>query len=182
MYHRDCGFHIVQFYSCFEPVGRASATPSMDLLITLLSWGVSGYKKMLADRKEMFAYLQQKLSACAAECGERLLNTRRNPISMGRTLSSLAWPGCSRECGKGDEQRSRCASPIGMLCPTLRSSVRFFSFCYDKRLVLSGLKKRKSYVKRDFGWAGFFCFLWVHLEVLLFAVMSDVKKVQPITI
>ena len=64
--------------------GRASATPSIDLLITLLSWGVSGYKKLLAERKEMFTYLQQKLSACALQFGERLLNTRRNPISMGK--------------------------------------------------------------------------------------------------
>ncbi|KAK7110099.1 hypothetical protein V1264_014027 [Littorina saxatilis] len=67
--------------------GRASATPSMDLLITLLSLGSSGYKKLLADRKEMFEYLQHNLSVCAANAEERLLNTRGNPISMGITLS-----------------------------------------------------------------------------------------------
>jgi len=73
--------------------GRASATPSIDLLITLLSWGVSGYKKLLADRKEMFTYLQQKLAACAQQCGERLLNTRRNPISMGKAdlFTRMIW-------------------------------------------------------------------------------------------
>ncbi|KAL8583987.1 hypothetical protein ACOMHN_048594 [Nucella lapillus] len=67
--------------------GRASATPSIDLLITFLSWGESGYKNLLAERKEMFAYLQGSLSMCAKEHGERLLNTRGNPISMGITLT-----------------------------------------------------------------------------------------------
>lgn len=33
------------------PTGRASASPSLDVLITLLSLGARGYKKLLAERK-----------------------------------------------------------------------------------------------------------------------------------
>ncbi|XP_035827856.1 O-phosphoseryl-tRNA(Sec) selenium transferase [Aplysia californica] len=67
--------------------GRASATPSLDLLITLLSLGSSGYKKLLDERKQMFSYLSSSLSECAARHGERTLQTKNNPISLGITLS-----------------------------------------------------------------------------------------------
>jgi len=34
--------------------GRASASPSLDVLITLLSLGASGYKQLLKERKVSF--------------------------------------------------------------------------------------------------------------------------------
>jgi len=55
----------------------------MDLFITLLSLGRAGYRKLLADRKAMYQYLQQQLSLCAERHGQRLLKTKNNPISIG---------------------------------------------------------------------------------------------------
>ncbi|GFO47620.1 O-phosphoseryl-tRNA(sec) selenium transferase [Plakobranchus ocellatus] len=63
--------------------GRASATPSVDLFITLLSLGANGYQQLLDERKEMYAYLASALEKCAGKFGERRLNTKNNPISQG---------------------------------------------------------------------------------------------------
>uniref|UniRef100_A0A8C4I6L6 O-phosphoseryl-tRNA(Sec) selenium transferase n=1 Tax=Dicentrarchus labrax TaxID=13489 RepID=A0A8C4I6L6_DICLA len=41
--------------------GRASASPSLDVLITLLTLGASGYKKLLSERKEIYSFLAQEL-------------------------------------------------------------------------------------------------------------------------
>ncbi|XP_059145302.1 O-phosphoseryl-tRNA(Sec) selenium transferase-like isoform X2 [Physella acuta] len=67
--------------------GRASATPSMDLFITLLSLGAQGYKSLLQERKQMYNYLATSLAQCAAKFGERLLQTKNNQISLGITLT-----------------------------------------------------------------------------------------------
>lgn len=64
--------------------GRASSSPSTDLLITLLSMGVKGYKDLLKERKSNYKALQEKLSECAKKHGERLLSTPHNGISMGK--------------------------------------------------------------------------------------------------
>ncbi|XP_063220702.1 O-phosphoseryl-tRNA(Sec) selenium transferase [Bacillus rossius redtenbacheri] len=70
--------------------GRASSSPTMDVFITLLSLGVSGYKSLVAQRKEMYTYLKEELSKVASKYGERILDTKNNPISVGMTLGSLA--------------------------------------------------------------------------------------------
>lgn len=69
--------------------GRASATPTMDVFITLLSMGTQKYKELLKERKENYHYLASKLSEVAAKHGERLMKTSHNGISMGMSLSSL---------------------------------------------------------------------------------------------
>ncbi|KAM6949622.1 O-phosphoseryl-tRNA(Sec) selenium transferase [Aplochiton taeniatus] len=69
--------------------GRASASPSQDLIITLLSLGTSGYKKLISERKEMYSYLAQELSKLAEVHGERLLHTPHNPISLAMSLDCL---------------------------------------------------------------------------------------------
>jgi O-phospho-L-seryl-tRNASec:L-selenocysteinyl-tRNA synthase len=63
--------------------GRASASPVIDVFMTLLSLGSNGYKNLICERKEMFKYLKEELSKVAAKHGERILDTRNNPISMG---------------------------------------------------------------------------------------------------
>uniref|UniRef100_A0A8C0LST3 O-phosphoseryl-tRNA(Sec) selenium transferase n=1 Tax=Canis lupus dingo TaxID=286419 RepID=A0A8C0LST3_CANLU len=63
--------------------GRASASPSLDVLITLLSLGSNGYKKLLKERKEMFSYLSSQLKKLSESYNERLLHTPHNPISLG---------------------------------------------------------------------------------------------------
>uniref|UniRef100_A0A452E5J6 O-phosphoseryl-tRNA(Sec) selenium transferase n=1 Tax=Capra hircus TaxID=9925 RepID=A0A452E5J6_CAPHI len=69
--------------------GRASASPSLDVLITLLSLGSNGYKKLLKERKEMFSYLSNQLKKLSEAYNERLLHTPHNPISLGNFFSFL---------------------------------------------------------------------------------------------
>ncbi|XP_051755388.1 O-phosphoseryl-tRNA(Sec) selenium transferase [Ctenopharyngodon idella] len=69
--------------------GRASASPSLDILITLLTLGASGYKKLLSERKELYGHLAQELKALAERYGERLLHTPHNPISLAMSLNHL---------------------------------------------------------------------------------------------
>ncbi|XP_045853468.1 O-phosphoseryl-tRNA(Sec) selenium transferase isoform X1 [Meles meles] len=70
--------------------GRASASPSLDVLITLLSLGSNGYKKLLKERKEMFSYLSSQLEKLSECYNERLLYTPHNPISLAMTLKTLS--------------------------------------------------------------------------------------------
>ncbi|XP_066537767.1 O-phosphoseryl-tRNA(Sec) selenium transferase [Hoplias malabaricus] len=69
--------------------GRASASPSLDVLITLLTLGACGYKKLLSERKELYTHLVQELKALAERHGERLLHTPHNPISLAMSLDGL---------------------------------------------------------------------------------------------
>ncbi|XP_078534507.1 O-phosphoseryl-tRNA(Sec) selenium transferase isoform X2 [Lissotriton helveticus] len=69
--------------------GRASASPSLDVLITLLSLGASGYKQLLRERKELYVYLQSELKKVAEGYNERLLDTPHNPISLAMSLKNL---------------------------------------------------------------------------------------------
>ncbi|CAH3020768.1 unnamed protein product [Porites evermanni] len=69
--------------------GRASATPSIDLFITLLSLGSAGYQQLLQQRKEVYSYLSDGLSKVALTHGERLLSTKGNPISLAISLEKV---------------------------------------------------------------------------------------------
>lgn len=69
--------------------GRASASPSLDVLITLLTLGASGYKKLLSERKEIYSLLAQELKGLASAHGERLLHTPHNPISLAMSLDGV---------------------------------------------------------------------------------------------
>uniref|UniRef100_A0A8C5LSZ2 O-phosphoseryl-tRNA(Sec) selenium transferase n=1 Tax=Leptobrachium leishanense TaxID=445787 RepID=A0A8C5LSZ2_9ANUR len=70
--------------------GRASASPSLDVLITLLSLGAKGYQDLLKERKEMFAYLSSELKKLSERHNERLLKTPNNPISLALSLRNLS--------------------------------------------------------------------------------------------
>lgn len=72
--------------------GRASSTPTTDLFITLMSLGVQGYKNLVQERKSLFQELKTKLTQVAEKHGERLLETKGNPISMAITLSKVKDP------------------------------------------------------------------------------------------
>ena len=69
--------------------GRASVSPVLDMFITLLSMGESGYRKLLEDRTRLFSYLLDGLTSIATEHGERVLTVPRNGISIGITLREL---------------------------------------------------------------------------------------------
>lgn len=69
--------------------GRASASQSLDLLITLLSMGSNGYKNLINERKELFIYLKEEMTKIAEKYSERILHTPNNPISIGFTLTKF---------------------------------------------------------------------------------------------
>jgi O-phospho-L-seryl-tRNASec:L-selenocysteinyl-tRNA synthase len=69
--------------------GRASMSPILDLLVTLLSMGEQGWRGLLAQRVEVNSYLVQRLSEVAAIHGEELLLSPRNCISTAVTLKKL---------------------------------------------------------------------------------------------
>uniref|UniRef100_A0A8C6V3B9 O-phosphoseryl-tRNA(Sec) selenium transferase n=1 Tax=Neogobius melanostomus TaxID=47308 RepID=A0A8C6V3B9_9GOBI len=72
--------------------GRASASPSLDVLITLLTLGASGYKRLLSERKEIYSFLAQELKSLASAHGERLLHTPITPfhwVSLTMSLSGF---------------------------------------------------------------------------------------------
>lgn len=69
--------------------GRASASPIMDLFITFLSLGKTGYTQLLTQRKTLFQYFHQCLEKFAIAIGERVLKTPGNDISLGITLSTF---------------------------------------------------------------------------------------------
>jgi O-phospho-L-seryl-tRNASec:L-selenocysteinyl-tRNA synthase len=74
--------------SKFYP-GRASASPSLDLLITLLSVGKNKFKTLLNERKENFEKLKSGLKFVAEKHGERVLETKGNNISLALSLSYI---------------------------------------------------------------------------------------------
>nr|XP_039254202.1 O-phosphoseryl-tRNA(Sec) selenium transferase-like [Styela clava] len=67
--------------------GRASAAPSLDVLITLLEMGMNKYEALLKERKENYKYLKEELTKVATKHGEVVLETPHNPISMAMSVS-----------------------------------------------------------------------------------------------
>ena len=70
--------------------GRASSSPIVDLFITLLSMGLNGYRRLLAERMTMLESFPSRLQAVAEKHGERILSCPTNTISFGVTLEHLA--------------------------------------------------------------------------------------------
>ncbi|KAL3763987.1 hypothetical protein ACHAW5_007606 [Stephanodiscus triporus] len=81
--------------------GRASASPMIDLFITLLSMGLDGYKGLLEERKRLAVVFRQRLEMVANLFKERILNCPRNSISFGITLDNLV---ASDGTNSGSEQ------------------------------------------------------------------------------
>jgi len=91
----------IQRLSAMYP-GRASMAPVMDLFVTLLSMGESGYRNMLAQRQQVNAVLVERLKAFSASYGERLLPSPRNCISVAVTLARLDAPAPSAAAEEGE--------------------------------------------------------------------------------
>ena len=79
---------VLHLISALYP-GRASATPMIDLFLTLVGLGVSGWTALLRRREELVPVLRQRLGELAASKGERMLCTPSNTISMAMTLDRL---------------------------------------------------------------------------------------------
>lgn len=72
--------------------GRASSSQVLDVFMTLLHLGRDGYMKLVSERKEMFEYLKEKLKVLASSHNEKVLITKRNPISIALTLKNFKIP------------------------------------------------------------------------------------------
>lgn len=73
--------------------GRASSNPTIDVFITLMEMGTNGYKAMMDRRRENYKLLKEELGQVAEKYGERVLETKNNPISIAMTLSSVGEEG-----------------------------------------------------------------------------------------
>lgn len=69
--------------------GRGSASQTLDVWLTLLSLGREGYNRLVQERKENFVYLRQKLRNLSTRHNEKLLSTKRNPISLAMSLENF---------------------------------------------------------------------------------------------
>lgn len=69
--------------------GRASFTPTLDVIITLLSLGKEGYINLLNERDDMFKYLNLELEKFAKSIDEKVLVTTENNISIAMTLTTM---------------------------------------------------------------------------------------------
>ncbi|MFW9865604.1 MAG: O-phosphoseryl-tRNA(Sec) selenium transferase [Candidatus Thorarchaeota archaeon] len=68
--------------------GRASATPVVNFLISMLSLGISGYQKLIDEQQQNRILLEEKLSIVAEKLNERILEIN-NPVAVALTLENL---------------------------------------------------------------------------------------------
>ncbi len=64
--------------------GRASSSPTIDVFITLMQMGTAGYKELMEERRENYKTLKEEMIRVAEKYGERVLETKNNPISIGK--------------------------------------------------------------------------------------------------
>ena len=68
--------------------GRASATPVVNFLISMLSLGIEGYQKLLEEQQDNRKLLELKLKEVANEIGERVLDVF-NPVAVAISLEKF---------------------------------------------------------------------------------------------
>uniref|UniRef100_T1ITR7 O-phosphoseryl-tRNA(Sec) selenium transferase n=1 Tax=Strigamia maritima TaxID=126957 RepID=T1ITR7_STRMM len=108
--------------------GRASASPSLDVFITLLSLGSAGYRKLLSERKNVFNYLRDELLKCCESNGEKLLHTPSNTISQAMTLTTLPQNDNDSVTKLGSMLYTRCVSGTRVVAPGLKKEISGTSF------------------------------------------------------
>ncbi|MFX0104011.1 MAG: O-phosphoseryl-tRNA(Sec) selenium transferase, partial [Candidatus Hodarchaeota archaeon] len=68
--------------------GRASATPVVNFLISMLSLGINGYQKLIEEQQQNRKILERKLKEVADKIDERILDIY-NPVAVALSLSNL---------------------------------------------------------------------------------------------
>ncbi len=68
--------------------GRASATPVVNFLISMLSLGINGYQKLLQEQQQNRKILEEKLKEIGVNINERVLNIF-NPVAVAISLENL---------------------------------------------------------------------------------------------
>ena len=69
--------------------GRASMSPILDVLITLLSLGAKGYARLRDERKRLTTRFADVMQKVAEKHGARILSTPRNKVSFGITIPGI---------------------------------------------------------------------------------------------
>uniref|UniRef100_W8C5B1 O-phosphoseryl-tRNA(Sec) selenium transferase n=1 Tax=Ceratitis capitata TaxID=7213 RepID=W8C5B1_CERCA len=69
--------------------GRASSTQTLDVFMTLLSLGRSGYLNLVKERKTNFEYLRTRMREFAKNNKETVFENKSNPISLALSLKQL---------------------------------------------------------------------------------------------
>jgi len=114
--------HISQTYP-----GRASASPLVDMFITLMSMGSDGYKEVLSTREALVPYFKQTLSNIAIKYGERLLDTPCNSISFGMTLKTVTQHS-KHPSFLGSMLFNRCVSGTRVISKTMMKEISGHQF------------------------------------------------------
>ena len=103
--------------------GRASASPIIDLVITLLELGTSGLQELYRNRISCLSLLVDGLAAVGRKYSQRLLLVPENSISIGLTISPSTD---SVQEGKSNEiQPSRIGSMVFIIILYLHLSLLF---------------------------------------------------------
>jgi len=68
--------------------GRASATPIVNFLISLLSLGINGYQNLIDEQKRNRTLLEEKLKDVADKINEKILDVF-NPVAVALSLKNL---------------------------------------------------------------------------------------------
>ncbi len=68
--------------------GRASATPVVNFLISILSMGISGYQKLIEEQQKNRIMLETKLREIADMINERILDVY-NPVAVALSLDNI---------------------------------------------------------------------------------------------
>ena len=68
--------------------GRATASPIVDFIISILSLGVEGYQNLLVEQQQNRKLLEERLSMVASKINERVLDIF-NPVAVAISLNSL---------------------------------------------------------------------------------------------
>ncbi|MFX1378098.1 MAG: O-phosphoseryl-tRNA(Sec) selenium transferase [Promethearchaeota archaeon] len=68
--------------------GRASATPVVNFLISMLSLGISGYQKLIVEQQKNRKILDVKLREVAEKINEKVLDIY-NPVAVALSLNNL---------------------------------------------------------------------------------------------
>ena len=72
--------------------GRAGISPVLDLFVTFLSMGKTGYKHLLEQRKENFQYFKQRLKSLEGNLPIKVLDTPKNDISIAIQIIMALLP------------------------------------------------------------------------------------------
>ena len=69
--------------------GRAALSPILDFFITLIQMGTQGLARILEERKAVAVELRARIADVASRHGERLLESRGNPISFAMSIDNI---------------------------------------------------------------------------------------------